>query len=126
MPCCLGKETFSCQVHPIGSKKDAMLCDDGGIPELPEDDNGDWEPPALTELPSDDDGSWDPDSEERACSSVVAVPRLACSSVVVVPRHLDGTLRDDVVELYSRPRVVPVAAARGIACYLECGFSFGN
>ena len=40
-------------------------------------------------------------------------------TVIRVPAHLDGTLPDDLVELYSPPRLQPLAVARGLRCSLS-------
>ena len=49
-------------------------------------------------------------------------PQLWCCQI---PRHLDGTLQDDFLEIYSPPRMVPVAAALGLRANLSIDLNTG-
>ena len=49
----------------------------------------------------------------------------ASKAVIAVPSWLDGTLRDDVVELFSPPRMVPRCAAFGLRASLSVDIKVG-
>lgn len=96
-------------------------------PELPPDDDGQWE---LPDLPPDDDGDWmmqpkrkrmrlqskkfEGRNIEEVMREEVIPHRMPELWWVTVPAQLNGTIQDDFMEVYSPPRMVPLAVKAGM------------
>ncbi len=71
--------------------------------------------PLPVELPPDpEDAEVQPPPQKKRkksgfCSTVVVVKTDDGDMTISIPKYLDGTLPDDLIELYSIPRLCPVA-----------------
>ena len=64
-------------------------------------------------------------SRRDLLAEVLITPRCPYLWCCSVPRHLDGTLQDDFIELFSPARMVPVAAALGLRANLSVDLTTG-
>ena len=117
------------EMSPLPDAEDVMELEDEcfiDLLELPEADEGGL---TLAEMPEVDEGGLTkaelPEVDEGGLTMAEMLEVDEGGLTKAIPGYLDGTVRDDILEIFSQPRLVPVAVEAGLRASISVDLETG-